>query len=929
MSYFDHPRTTAILGPTNTGKTHYAIERMLAHTSGMIGLPLRLLARELYDRVARMKGAELVALVTGEERIWPETARYIFCTTEAMPRDVKMVDTGVDNEPHDVAFVAIDEVQLATDRERGHIFTSRMLNARGRFETMFLGSANIAPVIRQLVPETNITSRPRFSTLAYSGPEKLANLPPRTVIVAFAADEVYAIAEGLRRISGGAAVVMGALSPRTRNAQVAMFQSGEVDYLVATDAIGMGLNLDADHVIFASLHKFDGVEVRRLTLAEMAQIAGRAGRHQRDGSFGSLSGRSVFSPEDVEAIEEHRFEPLSWAYWREASPSMASVDALIADLEKAPNQPMLRSPPEASDLMALRQMHSDSAAMAMIHSPDQVRRLWDVCSLPDFPNVGAEAHHRMVSHIWSSLSQDKGTIETDWFMGKLNALDTMDGPIEALGERIGAVRSYCYIAQRGDWLAEPTAMAEKARDVEARLSDAMHDALTARFVDRRTAVLMRSLGQNAAAMSVTVDDEDRVTANGQVIGSIDGFSFHPDPSATLSDHKLLIATAQKYLGVELAKRATVLAGSHEGNFTLMAAPDQLPTIMWHGHAVATLVRGKHVLNPRALLSSSLSALDPNVVAAVQSRINSAVDLSIARYLRSLLNVAAKIKDRATPPNERAILTALIDGCGVAARADVRETMKYIDQNGRASIRSFGVWFGYLDLFVSEILKPMPLNWLTGLQAAWCGESPLHQGPSSKVIVPLEDAHGEPMLGFRIVGDMLLRVDAVEKMARHARAAQDGLPSILKKKSKPMITDVLADENAPVEAMAAEAPPMPGAFHIDPELGISMGLSLPRRLALLDHLGLWVVDPPEDVTADTEPGLWWHWGRRPSPDEKPGSKKTRHRSGRSRKPKTIGSGQVQADSDDRGAMPQMSEPPPVNNPFGQLAGMFDNNKAEQD
>ena len=392
----------AILGPTNTGKTYLAIERMCGHSSGVIGFPLRLLAREVYDRVCAMKGAQHVALITGEERIVPKGARYVLCTAESMP-----VVGGRDDRAHegvfpkDFAFAAIDEAQLGIDPERGHVFTDRMLRARGREETLILGSDTLRPLVRQLLPEAEIVSRPRFSTLRYAGSVKLSRLPPRSAIVAFSAEQVYALAEMLRRFKGGAAVVMGALSPATRNAQVEMFQRGEVDYLVATDAIGMGLNMDVTHVAFAGLDKFDGRRDRRLTISEMAQIAGRAGRHQKDGSFGTLGlgGDSApeFSEEEIEAIEEHRFRPLDFLYWRNNELDFTDVTAMIASLEQRSDDPLLRPAPLAIDLAVLKLLAEDPAIAA--RRGVAARRLWAVCGLPDFRKVGPMHHARMVRRL--------------------------------------------------------------------------------------------------------------------------------------------------------------------------------------------------------------------------------------------------------------------------------------------------------------------------------------------------------------------------------------------------------------------------------------------------------------------------------------------------------------------------------------------------
>ncbi|MET0137215.1 MAG: helicase-related protein, partial [Sphingobium sp.] len=463
---------TAVLGPTNTGKTHLAIERMCGHSSGLMGFPLRLLAREVYDRVVAIKGPAQVALITGEERIVPPNARWFLTTAESMP-------TGGAGSLKDFSFVALDEVQLAADPERGHIFTDRLLHARGRDETMLLGSASAAGAIRDLVPDVEVIGRPRFSTLRYAGMHKLSRLPKRSVIVAFSSEEVYAVAEMLRRFRGGAAVVMGALSPRTRNAQVAMFQAGEVDYLVATDAIGMGLNMDVDHVAFASLSKFDGRRQRRLTVAEMAQIAGRAGRHQKDGTFGGIGAadaRPLFTPEEIERIEEHRFDTIPKFFWREGDPPMDTIATLIRALERHPAHERLRPAPEAIDLGVLRALADNPEVIGRVRHPAQVRRLWDACSLPDFRKSGTEHHARLVLSVWQYISQGAGHIPHEWFAGQIARLDDVQGDVETLAGRISAVRTWAYVSQRSDWLANPVEMAARTVALEEKLSDALHGA---------------------------------------------------------------------------------------------------------------------------------------------------------------------------------------------------------------------------------------------------------------------------------------------------------------------------------------------------------------------------------------------------------------------------------------------------------------------
>ena len=573
----------AILGPTNTGKTHLAIERMCGHSSGVIGFPLRLLAREVYDRVVAMKGEKQVALLTGEERIVPPNARYFLCTAESMP----VGNEG--EEPRDFAFAAIDEAQLGIDPERGHVFTDRMLRARGREETLILGSESLKPLVRELLPEAEIVTRPRFSTLRYAGSVKLSRLPPRSAVVAFSAEQVYALAEMLRRFKGGAAVVMGALSPATRNAQVAMFQRGEVDYLVATDAIGMGLNMDVTHVAFGGLEKFDGRRDRRLTIAEMAQIAGRAGRHQRDGSFGTLGlseESGGFSESEIAAIEEHRFRPLDFVYWRNADLDFTDVGRLIASLEAKSDDPILRPAPEAIDLAVLKLIAEDPAIVGK--KGTQARRLWAVCGLPDFRKVGPMHHARMVRRLFSYIGEG-GHVPHEWFAAEVARLDNMSGDIEALADRLAGVRSWAYIAHRADWLKEPAKWAERTREVEARLSDALHERLTQRFVDRRTAVLVRDIGARGAdALPVTVAADGEVSVGPEPIGHLSGFEFRVDPSARFADKRLLLAAAERRLGDELDRRANALIEAPDDSFALVVDEQRGLAVSWSDHVLARL-----------------------------------------------------------------------------------------------------------------------------------------------------------------------------------------------------------------------------------------------------------------------------------------------------------------------------------------------------
>jgi ATP-dependent RNA helicase SUPV3L1/SUV3 len=769
MSDFARAPLTAILGPTNTGKTFLAVERMAAHSSGMIGFPLRLLAREVYDRVVKMKGANQVALITGEEKILPRDARWFLCTAESMPME------------RDFAFVALDEAQLGADPERGHVFTDRMLHARGRDETMILGSEALAPMVRALLPKAEIIGRPRFSTLSYVGPTKLSRLPPRSAIVAFSADQVYAVAEMLRRMRGGAAVVMGALSPRTRNAQVAMYQAGEVDYLVATDAIGMGLNMDVSHVAFAGLSKFDGRRRRRLTPAEMAQIAGRAGRHQRDGTFGALTFEgemaSEFRPEEIEAIEEHRFAPLEHLYWREGEPDFRSVEGLIRSLERRPYRPGLRPAPEAIDLAVLKRLAEDPEIASRAKGVERVRRLWSACGLPDFRKTGPEHHARLVARIYTYLSEGDGRIPQGWYAGQVAALDNVQGDIDTLADRIAGVRTWAYIAHRIDWLADPATMAERTREVEQKLSDALHERLTQRFVDKRTSVLLRDIGKKGAGeFPVLVDAEGEVTVGSFPIGRMEGFAFEVDPTAKHADRKMLLATAERRLGGEYEKRAAALAADTDEHFTLRSDPAQPVAVLWRGHEVARLGPGKNLLSPRVLIDRRLDRLSERGRQIVAARIDLWVRHQVERWLSPLRAAGLAAQDSACPPGVRSILAMLVDEGGIVAREAVGKPLAGLERDQRRMITRLKVRIGALDLFIPDMLKPEPRRWRSALRAAASGGAMPELPPESVVVLPAPREEDRPRLqklGFRCVGPQMLRVDLVERLARHAHEARAG------------------------------------------------------------------------------------------------------------------------------------------------------------
>jgi ATP-dependent RNA helicase SUPV3L1/SUV3 len=758
----------AILGPTNTGKTHLAIERMCGHSSGVIGFPLRLLAREVYDRVVAMKGDKQVALLTGEERIVPPQARYFLCTAESMP--VPGGDSHHDGDLHrDFAFAAIDEAQLGADPERGHVFTDRMLRARGREETLILGSDTLRPIVRELLPEAEIVRRPRFSTLRYGGNVKLSRLPPRSAVVAFSAEQVYALAEMLRRFKGGAAVVMGALSPATRNAQVAMFQRGEVDYLVATDAIGMGLNMDVTHVAFAGLEKFDGRRDRRLTISEMAQIAGRAGRHQKDGSFGTLGlteESGGFSEEEIEAIEAHRFRPLDSVYWRNAELDFTDVRSLIRSLEAKSGDPVLRAAPQAIDLAVLKLIAEDPAVVAK--KGVQARRLWAVCGLPDFRKVGPMHHARMVRRLYSYIGEG-GHVPHEWFAAEVARLDNMSGDIEALADRLAGIRSWAYIAHRADWLKEPAKWAERTREVEARLSDALHERLTQRFVDRRTAVLVRDIGARGSdALPVTVAADGEVSVGPEPIGHLAGFEFRVDPSARLADKRLRLAAAERRLGEELDRRANALVEAADEAFALTVEDGGGLAVASEGNVLARLAPGRSLLEPALRTARALDRLSAQSRAALRARLERWLDAQIDRHLRALKILAAAASDPASSPGVRALAAMLADAGGLLSRKAVLGAISHLEQADRQALHRLRVRLGPLDVFVPPLLKPAAQYWRAALIAVKAGQPMPGLPPAGSGTLAADADPRGAALAYRRFGRQWLRIDLADRLASHAR-----------------------------------------------------------------------------------------------------------------------------------------------------------------
>jgi len=738
------PRVKAVLGPTNTGKTHLAIERLLAHASGIIGFPLRLLARENYDRMVARNGAKYVALITGEEKIIPPEARWFACTVEAMPLD------------RQAEFVAVDEIQLCADPDRGHVFTDRLLHARGMVETMFLGAETVRPLLNRLVPGAEIQTRPRLSQLVHAGPAKLTRLPPRSAVVAFSAAEVYAIAELIRRRRGGCAVVMGRLSPRTRNAQVALYQDKEVDFLVATDAIGMGLNMDVDHVAFARLSKFDGHRPRLLHASEVAQIAGRAGRGMRDGTFGTTGDCPPLDEDVARAVEEHSFEPLSQLCWRNSDLDFQSVDALLDSLNAPPPGPGLVRGNEATDLETLAALAREPDVRDLARGRSRVRLLWDACQIPDFRKLADESHTKLCAKVFGHVLRDGG-IPTDWIASQIAGLTRADGDIDTLMQRLAGVRVWTYIAARADWLRDAAHWQARAREVEDLLSDALHERLTTRFVDRRAAMLMRRLdaGETEELLSA-VTRRGEVVVEGHPVGHIEGFSFAPDPMTDGDERRLVLRAARRALREEMPRRVARLETAED------AALAWLPTqrLGWEGVPIARLRPGASPLRPQVEVLDS-EFLDGAQRERVRLRLQRFVDAEVRDAMVPLLaaSAAADADARLRGPLHR-----LVEGLGVVAGA----TEDSVPAELRGRLKALGVRAGRFALFLPAMLKPRVAARRAALWALAQGV-PVPALPAPGLVSlpepPAEWPEGfAAAMGWVAAGPALLRLDIAERIA---------------------------------------------------------------------------------------------------------------------------------------------------------------------
>jgi ATP-dependent RNA helicase SUPV3L1/SUV3 len=840
-------RIAAILGPTNTGKTHYAIERMLGYRSGIIGLPLRLLAREVYDKIVAVRGPSVVALVTGEERIVPPRAQYWVCTVEAMPEAM-----GAD-------FLAIDEIQLCADPERGHVFTDRLLRARGTRETLFLGADTMRGPIAQLVPGVEFIRRERMSTLSYSGSRKISRMQPRSAIVGFSVDTVYAVAELIRRQKGGAAVVMGALSPRTRNAQVELYQNGDVDFLVATDAIGMGLNLDVDHVAFSSLTKFDGRRMRPLAPNELAQIAGRAGRGMSHGTFG-VTGEAAPLPDEVaKAIMEHRFTPIRKLQWRNAALQFGSVEALIHSLEVSPNDELLVKAREADDLIALKALQSDAEVRARASDGASVRLLWDVCRIPDFRGISHAEHAGLLRAIYGYL-HEKGSIPDDWLARQINRIDRTHGDIDALSKRLAFIRTWTYVAQRSGWVRDESHWRNETRVVEDRLSDALHERLTQRFVDRRTSVLLRRLKQKEALLA-EVNENGEVTVEGEFVGRLEGFRFRQDKDASGQEAKTIRQASVQALTPHFHLRADRFynAPDTEIDYTEQGG------LMWGTEAVGKLVPGSDPLKPGIEVFVDEEA-GPEVLQKVQRRLQHFMDRKIAALFEPLL---ALRDDEALNGLARGFAFRMVENLGIIPRGDVANEVKDLDQDARGALRKHGIRFGQFTIFMPLLLKPAPTRLRLVLWSLAKGLSDFPEAPPPG-LVTVPALEGMPdgffaMSGYRAAGQRAIRIDMLERLADMLRA-EDSRGGFEAKADMLSITGMTLEQFADLmqglgyAAEKGERPKVKAA----PEATAETPAEAPAEAAL-EAAQTEAVEPAEAAApaeAEVEVFYTFTWGRKP-------------------------------------------------------------------
>ena len=739
-------KITAVLGPTNTGKTHLAIETMLSFDSGMIGFPLRLLAREVYDKVIKKIGLDKVALITGEEKIIPSDAKYFLCTVESMPIE------------KDLDFIAVDEIQMCSDHERGHIFTDRLLNMRGNKLTMLMGSNTIKNIITKLDGDIEFINRSRLSKLSYSGHKKISRIDRKTAIIAFSAEEVYAIAELIRRQKGGAAIVMGSLSPKTRNAQVDLYQSGDVDFLVATDAIGMGINMDLDNVYFSNLKKFDGKKLRKLNLSEIGQIAGRAGRYLNDGSFGITGQCKEINADEVDLLESHKFENIQFLFWRNSNLNFNNASSLLKSLDEKPNKSWLRKIYECEDEKALKYFLRDKNIENIDFNKDKLKLLWECCQIPDFVKKTYGNHYDVISSVFKFLSSKNGKITNEYMHLQHMKLDKLEGNVDSLSNRIANVRTWSYVSNKNNWVENQNYWIEKTKFLEDKLSDRLHEELTKTFIDKRASVLARGLKQDME-FNTKILENNEVMIDNQFIGKINGLKLELDlkKGALETDIKSLKKAARQTIGPELEKRVQTIIDT-----SLIDLKDDFK-IYWKQSPIARLSSGKDYLKPNFELIVD-DILNKNQKQKLINFLEKWINKKIDTILNSLINLK-DLKEKNS--SIKALAYQLYENNGVLKREDVSEYVKSLGQNERKILRDLGVKFGRYHVYLYKLIKPEAVSLRTLLWKNF-HQKHLDLKPPTFGLNFLDDKNYKNknfmlLCGFEKFNNFFVRIDILERL----------------------------------------------------------------------------------------------------------------------------------------------------------------------
>jgi len=736
----------SVLGPTNTGKTHFAVDRMLQFETGVIGFPLRLLAREVYDKCVEKLGANRVALITGEEKIIPPTANYYLCTVESMPLDLNF------------EFVAIDEIQMCADQERGHIFTDRLLNYRGDKLTMFLGADTMKSIISDLVPSSEFIYRDRLSKLIYTGHKKISRIQPRSAIVAFSVDEVYALAEFVRRQRGGAAIVMGSLSPKTRNSQVELYQSGDVDFLVATDAIGMGINMDIDHVSFNSLRKYDGEKIRALRNTEVGQISGRAGRYKNNGSFGITGNCEVLSSEQIEKLENHKFDSVINIYWRNSDLDFSNISSFIKSINQIPLIPSLVRNKELIDENIFKFLVSDNSILQLTDSKDHISTLWECCQIPDFTKSSYNEHTEIITNVFQFLISDKGKITNDWMKKQVASLDNIIGNIDAIANRISHVRTWSYVANKRNWVENNDYWIAKIKHIEDKLSDRLHEELSKSFVDKRISILSKGIKQDIA-LEASITSKDEIIINGQLVGKINGLKISLDYAKTAldTDIKSIKKAARSGAASELTKRVSEITQSTE-HFKL----EKDNHIYWKNKIVGKIQPGKNYLNPdvKIICDESLQVKD-------QQEIITSMSQWIHKEKETVLQDLIKIENPSIDNRFiRGLCFQMFENNGVLKRENINNIVKQIDKKERQTLKKFGIKIGRYHVYQPRMVKPAAISFKTILWNCFYSLSNNDSPTFGLNFVKNFSNNNKDYLlicGFETFDNIIVRIDILERL----------------------------------------------------------------------------------------------------------------------------------------------------------------------